>query len=550
MVRLEKIVLHGFKSFKRPTAMTFPSNFAVVTGPNGCGKSNIGDSIAFVLGKGSSKHLRAKKAGDLVFHGSAGKNASDYAKVNLLFSNNQKILPMTETDVTVMRRLNKEGVSSYRLNGKMTTRQQMLDIFMQARMNPGGHNIIKQGDVSKIVDMNPIERRAILDEISGIKEYDEKKENALRQLSKVEEKVKEAEIILEQKEEIIDKLKAERDAAMEYQKLNMELELVKSTIIWKEFTVSEKKIGTLDKDIGETEEEVSKIQKEIDKIDVQMNAKDKELDDLMKEVMQQDQVEIMKKISKVESSLESKENMILSNDREISRLGDMIKNLTTFNRQFNPDMKPILDMQGVHGTLKDLVSIPEQYRIAAEVAGGNHMNDIVVENLNIAIQCVRYLKENRIGRARFLPLDKINSIPKRELPDGTLGWLSELMHHERQFSSVVDYVFGRTACVNDIDKAKNIAEKNRIRMVTLDGDIFETSGAVMGGHYRKKTAPETKKYRDTITKLEEESGILRIEIEELETKLGELNKGVERKDGFDYEKKNRAIKEDIENLRP
>jgi chromosome segregation protein len=535
MVRLEKIVLHGFKSFKRPTSMVFPSNFSVITGPNGCGKSNLGDSIAFVLGRASSKHLRAKKASDLVFHGSRNKPPSEYAKVNLVFSNHSKALPMDEKDVTVTRRLNKEGVSSYRVNGKITTRQQILDIFTQARLNPGGHNVIKQGDVSKMIDMNPLERREIIDEISGITEYDQKRNQALKELEKVEGKVREAEIILEQKEEIIDKLKRDRDSAIEYQKLNNELELVKSTIIWKEFTSAERNIGSIEREIEEKEKGIGELDKEIKGIDREMEEKDNEIESLMKEVMRKDEIEIAKKISKIESSLESKENLIRSNEREMQRLKEMVKSLSTLRG--TPDhLKPVLEIKGVRGFVKDLIIVPDQYGIAAEVAGGSHMNDIVVDDLRTAIHCVKYLKEEKIGRARFLPLDKIRSPPKQAIPQGTLGWLSELIHHDREYSPVIEYVFGRTACVNDIDKAKKIAEKNRIRMVTLDGDLFEVSGAVFGGHYMKRGKPETQKYNQAKDKLEEENHVLRLEIEELENNLKELNKSVKETGTFDFER--------------
>ncbi|NIP40443.1 MAG: AAA family ATPase [Candidatus Aenigmarchaeota archaeon] len=548
MVRLEKVVLQGFKSFKRPTSMVLPSNFAVITGPNGCGKSNVGDSIAFVLGKTTPRHLRAKKAQDLIFHGSKKKNPSDYAKVNLFFSNDSKILPLDEGQITVSRRLNKAGVSSYKLNGRVSTRQQILDIFMQARLNPGGHNIIRQGDVTKMIEMNPVERREIIDEISGIREYDEKRNQALKQLEKVEEKVREAEIILEQKEEIIDKLRNDRDAALEYQKLTNELELVKSTMVWKEFTSSEKNIGNIEKNLEEREGEVKTLDKKIKGMDREMEEKDREMENLMKEVMKKDQVEITKKISKLESSLETKENLIHSNEREIERLKEMVKSLGKF-RDSPEHLKPVLETKGVRGFLKDLIMVPDQYRIAVEVAGGSHMNDIVVDDIQTAIHCVKYLKEEKIGRARFLPLDRIRSSPKPSLPQGTLGWLSELVHHEREYSPVVEYVFGRTACVNDIDKAKRIADKNRIRMVTLDGDIFETSGAVFGGYYVKQAKPETRKYNKEREKLEEDNHLIRIEIDELREKLKELRKGMKDFETLGFEKKRSKIKEELEKLR-
>ncbi len=551
MVRLEKVVLQGFKSFKRPTTIVFPSNFIVVTGPNGCGKSNVGDSIAFVLGRASSRHLRAKKAQDLIFHGSRNKTAADSAKINLFFSNEKKMLPVDDGNVIVTRTLNKEGVSSYRMNGRITTRQQILDTFMQARLNPGGHNIIKQGDVSKVIDMNPLERREIIDEIAGITEYDEKREKALKELEKVEEKVKEAEIILEQKEQIVTKLQKDRDSAVEYRNLQTELDMVKATITFKEFSSAEKNIGGIGGEIKDKETELTKLDGEIRKTDAGMEAKDRELENLMKEVMRKDQIEITKKISKLEAAAESKENLISSNEREIERLNQMIRNLGMLGRGGAENLKPVLQMKGVRGFFRDLVVIPEQYRIATDIAAGSHMNDIVVEDLNTAIYCIRYLKDNKIGRARFLPLDKIRSSSKGQLPDGTLGWLSDIVHHEREFTPVVEYVLGATACVNDIDKAKRIADKNRVRMVTLEGDLFETSGAVFGGYYMKK-APnadaETARFAKDIKKLEEENRILAMEIEEVEKQLAGFNKSIKDTKSFDFEARMGKIRDELAKL--
>jgi chromosome segregation protein len=550
MIRLEKIVMQGFKSFKRPTSMLFPSNFIVVTGPNGSGKSNCGDAVNFVLGRASSKYLRAKKAQDLVFHGSKSKPAADFAKVNLVFSNRGKVLPVDEETVIITRTLNKEGVSSYRMNGKITTRQQILDIFMQARLQAGGHNIIRQGDVSKIIDMNPLERRGIIDEISGITEYDEKREKAFKELEKVEVKVREAEIILEQKVQIVDKLRKDRDSALEYQKLNDELELVKSTIIWKEFTSAEKNMDSIGSDIEEKEKALASLDAELKKIDAEMAKREKDTESLMKEVMRKDQIDVTTRISKLESSLESKENLIELNQREAERLNEMIKSISALSRDVSPNLKPVLQMSGVRGFMHDLVVVPEQYRTAADVAAGPHMNDIVVENLATAISCVRYLKENRVGRARFLPLDKIRASSKGQLPEGTLGWMSDLVHHEREYTNVVEYVFGSTACVNDLEKGKRITEKNRARLVTLDGDLFETSGALFGGFYARqsRSLPDSGKYSKDIAKLEEENKILRLEIEEIEKSLVQLRKQVKDTKTFDFESRMAKIKEEIAKL--
>lgn len=374
----------------------------------------------------------------------------------------------------------------------------------------------------------------------------------MKELEKVEVKVKEAEIILQQKEQIVDKLKRDRDSAMEYQKFSNELELVKSTIIWKEYTSAEKNMGNIGGEIEEKEKSLVTLDAEIKKSDVQMDAKEKETESLMKEVMRKDQIEITTRITKLESSVESKENLIDSNEREIVRLNDMIKSIGMLTRDVSPNLRPVLQMGGVRGFVRDLVVVPEQYRVAAEVAAGPHMNDIIVENIQVAVNCVRYLKENRVGRARFLPLDRIRASSKSQLPDGTLGWLSDLVHHDREYTGIVEYVFGSTACVSDMDKAKRISEKSRSRLVTIDGDLFETSGALFGGFYARQgkasSLPETKKYSSDITKLEEENSILKLEIEELDKQLGQLRKQVKDTKSFDYETRMAKIKEELSKL--
>ncbi|MCK4336190.1 MAG: AAA family ATPase, partial [Candidatus Aenigmarchaeota archaeon] len=120
--------------------------------------------------------------------------------------------------------------------------------------------------------------------------------------------------------------------------------------------------------------------------------------------------------------------------------------------------------------------------------------------------------------------------------------------HEREHIPVVEYVLGRTACVNDIGKAKKIAEENRIRMVTLDGDVFETSGAVFGGYYIKQAKPEVSKYNKEKEKLEEENHVLKLEIGELEERLKEMRKGVKDFETFDFEKKRKNVKGEIDTL--
>lgn len=305
MVRLEKIVIQGFKSFKRNVSITFPTGFSVITGPNGSGKSNVGDSISFVIGRASSRVMRAKKAQELIFHGSRNRGAAEFAKVTLYFDNSDQVLPFKDSTVSISRRLNSKGVSTYRLNGKIATRQEILDVFSQAGVHANGHNIIQQGDVNQVVEMDSIERREIIDEISGIKDYDEKKQKALQELGKIAEKVREAELILQEKFNILDKLQKERDTAVRYKGLESDLEKIRASILWKEFSDSEKTLEEVVKRTEEKEEENQRLEKEIKEHDSKLAEEENKLEQLTKDVLEaSSQIEVTKKLSRVQSDLE------------------------------------------------------------------------------------------------------------------------------------------------------------------------------------------------------------------------------------------------------
>lgn len=522
MARLERIVLQGFKSFKRKTSIPFPTGFSIITGPNGSGKSNLGDAVAFVLGKSSSKSLRAKKAQDLVFHGSQRKTGADYAKVGLFFDNSAKKLPLEEETVSISRRINKKGISTYRMNGKVVTRQQIVDMFALSGISADGHNIIQQGDVNKIVEMDAEQRRQIIDEISGIAEFDDKKAKAEKELAKIEERVREAEILINEKASIMEKLRAERDAALRYRDLESELAKVRAALVWKDFSGAKKSMDGIDNELQEKEAELDKLEKEIKSYDDRLQEEEQKLEELTRSVLKvSDQIEVTRKIEGLRGELERKRDRIESNRREIERLDSIIEKISSLDPVNHPALEAVKPMAGVKGSLSELIMVPAEYKVAVEVSAGSHLRDIVVDSMNNAVKCVKYLKTNKIGRARFLPMDKIRTLPKKPLPTGAIGWLSELIQHDPDYDGIVNYVFSTTAAVKDIEKAKAIFKANRVRMVTLDGDLMESSGAITGGFYKKsQAAPEIGRYQEEKRKLSRE-------IENLEAELKTMNMDLE-----------------------
>lgn len=539
MVRLQRIAIQGFKSFKRKVSIPFPPGFSVITGPNGSGKSNLSDAISFVLGRTSSRTLRAKKTQDLIFHGSKKKTGSDFAKVTIYFDNSKKILPLEDESVSISRRINKKGVSTYRLNGKVITRQQIIDIFSQADIHPDGHNMIQQGDVNRMVEMDAVERREIIDEISGIAEYDDKKRKAEKELEQIDGRIREAEILLQEKYQVIEKLRKERDAALRYKKFDKELKDVRAALIWKDFSGAKKGLDNASEKLEEKEKLMEKLEKEIRNYDDKIAKEEEKLKGLTKQALKaSEQIEVAKRITKLRSELERKQDKIDYSRREIERLQSLVERLSQIDTKISPAFKSVESLRGVFGTVTNLINVPAEYRVAVEVAGGGHLNDIVVDTTNNVIRCVKYLKAKKIGRARFLPLDRVRGV-KKPLPPGAIKWLSELIRHEPRYEPVMNYIFGSTALVKDTDRAGEIAKKQRVRMVTLDGDLFEASGAITGGFYRKRGAGalnEVNKYLEEKKKLENEIDALYVQIKDINDDLEILAEKEKRTKTADLEK--------------
>ena len=213
MTIIKELRLRGFKSFPKLVEIPFDSGYNTVIGANGSGKSNLADSICFVLGKTSAKSLRAEKSANLIFHGGKKGQPAKEAQVDIVFNNEKKDFPMQTNEVKVTRIVRQNGNSIYKLNEDVVTRQQVVDLLSAAKIDPDGHNIVLQGDIVSFMEMKPEERRELIEEISGISIYEDKKQKAMNELEKVDSKLNEATIILTERETYMRELKKERDQA-------------------------------------------------------------------------------------------------------------------------------------------------------------------------------------------------------------------------------------------------------------------------------------------------------------------------------------------------
>ena len=213
MSRIKRLKLKGFKSFATPTVLNFEDGFNTIVGANGSGKSNVFDAMCFVLGRMSSKGLRADKLGNLVFNGGKTTKPASEAEVSIYLSNENRELIDAELDeVKITRIVKKKGTSTYYFNNNKVTRTEIVEILRKASINPDGYNIILQGDIMKIVNMSPVERRELIEEIADISNYEDKRQKALKKLEAVDTDLTNADLLLGEKTKYMRELKSEKEA--------------------------------------------------------------------------------------------------------------------------------------------------------------------------------------------------------------------------------------------------------------------------------------------------------------------------------------------------
>ena len=319
---IKKLVMQGFKSFPRKTEIPFTPGINVILGPNGSGKSNVSDALCFVLGRLSIKSMRAAKAENLIFLGTKEASPAKEASVEIVFDNSQKIFSIEENELIIKRVVRRNGQSIYKINGETKTRQEILTLLSQAGIDPNGFNIILQGEIQNFARMQPVERRGVLEEVSGISDYELRKTKALHELEKTEERLKEVNSILRERTSYLNNLEKERQQALRYKKLEEDSRKFKASIIHSDLSKKKKEAEKISSDIEAERKGIDKIKKNLQEIESQITGFKSKVDEinlnmqkstgLEQEKLNQEIADLRADLAGMEVNLKNQENRLLN----------------------------------------------------------------------------------------------------------------------------------------------------------------------------------------------------------------------------------------------
>lgn len=255
-MRLKCIKLAGFKSFVDPTTVNFPSNMSAVVGPNGCGKSNIIDAVRWVMGESSAKNLRGESMTDVIFNGSNTRKPVAQASIELIFDNSDNSLVgeyAAFAEISIRRRVSRDGQNTYFLNGTKCRRRDITDIFLGTGLGPRSYSIIEQGMISKLIEAKPEDLRNFIEEAAGISKYKERRRETENRIRRTHENLARLTDLREELERQLDRLHRQAQAAEKYQEYKAEERQLKAQLSALKWQALNDQVGQREGVIGSQE---------------------------------------------------------------------------------------------------------------------------------------------------------------------------------------------------------------------------------------------------------------------------------------------------------
>lgn len=492
-MRLTKIEIIGFKSFKDKLTLNVPKGITAIVGPNGCGKSNIIDALKWALGEQNPRSLRAKSMEDIIFAGTTDFAPVGMAEISLFFERTNVAFPEPYgnlNELVITRRLYRSGESEYLINKSHCRLKDIVDITIDTGLGQRFYGLIEQGMIESFMNYKPEEKRLIFEEVAGTAKYRLRKKATLQKLDSAKQNLDRVEDILSEVERNYINLEKEAQRALEYKKIFDELkkiELYKNSLSYKNF-----KISSYDKETRL--EELANI----------ITNKDLELQNLA-------------------ASLESKRNELFFIEREIDESRNIYFSLTERINVLDKEISSLRDGKGFR-----VSKIEELQRQIDEIIKDKEQSIIRKSKLEEEIKVFEkelLEKENKLKEEEFKDTSLREDL--RKINNEITNLQKEIIRDKNQLSYLNSQLSYEEKVYNDTIKRMEILEQEFVDL-TKNLEIFKDELVIFKEEIklkeleRDRTEAIIKEKTDFIIKEKKNVGDLRRKLQELELKKERL----------------------------
>ncbi|MGM0547004.1 MAG: chromosome segregation protein SMC [Bacteroidota bacterium] len=333
---ISELELQGFKSFAYNTNVSFDKGITAIVGPNGCGKSNIVDAMRWVLGEQRPTLLRSSSMANVIFNGTAKKNALGMAEVHLTFVNNKGLLPTEYNEVTIGRRLYRSGESEYLINGTNCRLKDINDLFMDTGMSSDAYSVIELKMVEEILNDKNNDRRRLFEEAAGVTRYKEKRKKTFRKLDETRGDLQRVEDILVEVRKKTKSLEKQAEKAQKAKKYKKELEHLDKALNKHEYSKIKEELEPLEERIDNADKEKKEIVAKAEKLEEEAESARKTLNE--KERLQS---EAQRRVSQLHSKIRDAETTLEITREKITNEKSVIEQYTNDIKQSEKDLEDL-----------------------------------------------------------------------------------------------------------------------------------------------------------------------------------------------------------------
>ena len=554
-MKFKKLDITGFKSFSDKTTFLIEEGLTGIVGPNGCGKSNIVESLRWCMGENSAKSMRGSGMEDVIFSGTSNRPSKNISEVTLLLDNQNKEGPPQFKDfeeVSVRRKIEKDKGSKYYINDKEVRARDVQTLF--ADLSTGAHSpsLISQGKIGQLVTAKPIERKSILEEAAGISGIHARRQEAETRLNAAENNLKRADELKRQQQKQLDNLKKQAEEATRYKEISKEIKKAEAGLYYLKLREIEQDKKQIQEKLGELEDDISAVNIDFNHNNSLLDEENKKLSPLRDKKMESAaslqklnldmtnleeeesrvkslQEKLEKSIKTIESDLEREKSISLDadlNEKRISKEKEEL--LNTENSLLQVEANSSRELRESKGQLDTLQSQLDTMldQIEKDIDEDKKLSKERFQDLRQLVKSITSSQEDyaeKFGKDKSIQSDSIKRKERIKNIDVELeNWRSLKSNSEKMISELTDRKNKLLAEINE-------NQKNPERIATSKGQNLQNL---------ENTKRRNEEIENELIEAEKKYNLINQNIKEIQSKLSDLKENKAR---------NEATIEGIEN---